>query len=302
MEEVYKQYDITPGTKPLGEGVEATVFPLDDERVVRVYKSGREAQRAKLELMQDFYDSLDDSGVGFKVPKILSISVSNGVVSTVDTRLIGKDFGSVYDVLDTSTKHKTLLNYLAASQQIRHLKPPYPFFGEVLSDNPIRESTWREFLSRKIHDAYQKGKDNLQKDIPEVKRIVEYMESEFTLFDNVTEASLVHGDYYLANVLVEDGEVSAVLDFNDLTLAGDFRMDIASAVIFLGDEDTGNRDADRQILIDELFSHYGEGIKDIIHFYKLYYALVFASYSKDTDSSTYHWAIKTLRQQIENSV
>ncbi len=46
---------------------------------------------------------------------------------------------------------------------------------------------------------------------------------------------LVHGDYFLDNVLFDDNlQVSAVLDFGAHTLAGDPRLDATSAIIFLG--------------------------------------------------------------------
>lgn len=300
MEEVYKLYGIKPDAEPIGEGAEATVYPLDDEQVVRVYRRADESQKAKLEVMQGFYESLDTSGVDFDIPKILSINVSGGVVSTVDKRLHGKDFSAVYETLEPQEKQKTLLSYLAAAQQIRHLASPYPYFGEVLSDNPIRETSWRNFLSRKIQLAYEKGQETLSEDVPEIQQVLGFMEEQLSLFDDVERANLVHGDFYVPNVLVENGGVSAVLDFNDLTLAGDYRMDVASAIIFLGDKGTGARDSDRQILIDKLVAEHGEGIKDVIHFYKLYYALVFGSYTKENDPDTYKWAVDTLNQQADN--
>lgn len=148
--------------------------------------------------------------------------------------------------------------------------------------------------------AYEKGQETLGEDVPKIQQVMDFMDDQLTLFDDVNEANLVHGDFYVPNVLVEDGEVSAVLDFNDLTLAGDYRMDVASAIIFLGDKGTGARDDEREILINEMVAQHGEGVKAVIRFYKLYYALVFGSYAKATDPDTYKWAINTLNQQADS--
>ena len=45
---------------------------------------------------------------------------------------------------------------------------------------------------------------------------------------------MVHGDYFYDNLLVgEDLKISAVLDFSDLSVVGDHKMDITGALIYL---------------------------------------------------------------------
>lgn len=301
MEEVQKLYGLNPNVQPIGEGVEAVIYPLDTERVVRIYRDKDISRQSRLESMQEFYDSLDTSKVNFGIPKILSIDTGNGVVSTVDKRLHGQDFGQEYERLTSSERHQVLLGYLEAAEQIHYLASPYPYFGEVLAEDPIRESSWHDFLAKKIGLAYVQGEKKLGKDVPRMQDILAYMMDQLSLFDTVNEARLVHGDFYVSNVLVADGGVSAVIDFNDLTLAGDYRMDIASAIIFLGDQGTGTRDNDREILVDAAVARHGESIKDVIHFYELYYALIFGSYAKETDPKTYKWAVDVLSRQANTA-
>ncbi len=105
--------------------------------------------------------------------------------------------------------------------------------------------------------------------MPEAATVLEFMLGQLSLFDDVDQAKLVHGDYYVSNVLINDGKVSAVLDFNELMLAGDPRMDLASAIIFIGDHGDGSRDHDRSFLISKLEDKYGKNMKAIFHFYKI---------------------------------
>lgn len=297
---LYDLYGIEPETQPIGAGAEATVYPLDDARVVCVYKYADRSLLADLDLMKDFYGSLDRSKVSFDVPEILSIDASHGLITSVDRRLHGRDLNSVYEALSDPERKKSLLGYIAAAQQIRNLRMPFPYFGEVLAGNPIREATWPAFLARKMQVALGQGQARFSSDLPEVDVVVNFMNNKLAIFDDVTEASLVHGDYFMPNVLVENGEVTAVLDFNNgLTVAGDFRMDLASAIIFLDYEAPGSRQADKELLMDTIISEHGEGIRNVIQFYELYYSLIFVAFAKNTGSINYRWAINTLRQNIE---
>ena len=102
---------------------------------------------------------------------------------------------------------------------------------------------------------------------------------------------LVHGDYFLDNVLFDDNlQVSAVLDFGAHTLAGDPRLDATSAIIFLGLEPA---------MKPWIFAHvtalaqeqYGDSILLLKDIYGLYYAIYFAN-TKLTMPGDYDWCVR----------
>lgn len=298
MDEIRKHFGISDTTMPIGEGTEAVVYALDDKRVLKVYKLRDEKQEAMLVRMKDFYMSLDRSAVPFDIPEIYTVEVRDGVTCTIDKRLHGTDYGALYDTLGPEDRRTSLRNYIQAAEQLHNLAPSHEYFGEVLADDPIREDTWSGFLLRKIRSIYGGRTAPINNDIPDLAEIVAFMEGQLPLFDDVTRTSLVHGDYYVPNVLVDNMQVTAVIDFNNLTLAGDYKMDIASAAIFIDEGVKPGRDEDKAFVISDLVVRYGSSIRDIIHFYELYYALSFAAHNQDPDSPIYHWAVTTLRRHL----
>lgn len=298
MDDLLRQYGISPEDNPLGEGVEAVVYPYGDDKVIRVYKKSDKTVLEAITKAKRFYDDLDDSRVSFKVPKILSVHNDKDITYSIDERLQGIELSVVFETLSTSEKSKILHDYIQAAEQVCTLTEPYGYYGEVLSSDPIRTFSWTDFLSIKLQTSYEKGRRVVEQEFPGYKATVDNLNDQLGLVSGVKRAQLVHGDYYVGNVLVSDEVVSAVIDFNNLTLAGDPRMDIASAIIFLGDGGTGKRDSERLALIDGLAKKQGETIREIIHFYKMYYAVIFAASAKDSDPATYRWAITAMGEHV----
>jgi aminoglycoside phosphotransferase (APT) family kinase protein len=297
MEEICRAYGITSDIKPLGSGCDVVVYPVDDVRVLRLYKRADKALRTRLEAKRAFYDSLDRTKVSFEVPEVLSIGTSHGMVYTLDKRLRGEELNAEYKALSDTAKHSALKSYVMAAQDIHNLSPVYPYFGEILKESPIREPSWSGYLLRKIYLAWQQGQKVLSEDFPDIRQVIELLEEGLSLFDDVHDATLVHGDYYGPNVLMQRGRVTAVLDFSDLTVAGDFRMDVASSIMSLDAETTDVKKEDVKVLIEKLALQYGERIRGIIQFYKLFYALCFASNCKESDPVTYKWALGAMQQE-----
>ena len=71
----------------------------------------------------------------------------------------------------------------------------------------------------------------LTKEVPDFRRIVSRLEVLIEEWMDWDRKSLVHGDAYPGNVLVdEDGEVATILDFGRYSLVGDPRLDVAIAI------------------------------------------------------------------------
>ena len=301
QQKLLKLYGLDADIKPIGEGYEALVFALDTERVLKIYKRQGPKLASWLQQLQSFYAALDTSKVQFAVPQIYNIATHEGVACSIDKRLAGTELDKVMNSLHIDAKRTALLEYVEAAKMICSLSPPYAYFGEVLAENPIRDATWSGFLSVRIHASYEWGKMTIGRDVPGIEDVLDYMDMQSARFHEVKSARLVHGDYFVKNVLMDGTSVSAVLDFNTMTLAGDPFMDVASAVIFLSDSPVTKRDGERTYLVGSLEERYGPAVRDKIHFYRLYYALLFGSFCKDTDPNTYAWSIASLRQHLDGT-
>jgi len=104
---------------------------------------------------------------------------------------------------------------------------------------------------------------------------------------------LIHGDYFPGNVLVgDDLTVSAVLDFDLMSHAGDPLMDITGGAFFLEVQRKFDS-ADAGYVFGCLEERHGTGIHDIAETYRRWYAVHFAQ-SKGVDDRLYAWCLRTL--------
>ncbi len=278
----------------LGEGIEAWVYQLSDNKVVRIYKSDTAFEQVKK--LKDFYDSLDTSVVTFTVPRTMSISTYKGVLYTIDRQLQGVPLRTV---LTTNNRRSLLETYIhLAESDITSLHAPYEYFGDILAPNPLRCSSWPEFLRTKTQSAYKTATELFKTDVPGIEKILDSITTESNFVSNVTTAKLVHGDFNASNVLATHSGVTALTDFGDLTLAGDPCMDIASGIIGFMEEEDGMKKTDGEFLLQHLEATYGLTIRRVIHLYRLYYAVCFASYCKESDPRTYDWCLRTFKEHL----
>ncbi|MBA3826175.1 MAG: phosphotransferase [Ktedonobacterales bacterium] len=135
---------------------------------------------------------------------------------------------------------------------------------------------------------------DLEADVGGTQEKIERLSQSIRLHLPDSPKRLVHGDYYLANVLFhEDLTVAAVLDFSPHTLIGDPRLDVAGAITFLT-LDAGIKSAHIYDLTALAAAKYGEDIHTFIAIYALYYSFYFSD-TKEFDPSTYAWCIANLR-------
>lgn len=278
----------------LGEGIEAWVYQLPNNKTVRIYKSDTAFEQVKK--LKDFYDSLDTSAATFTVPYSMSVNTYKGVVYTIDRQLQGAPLRTM---LTADNRQSLLEAYIhLAESGIASLHAPYNYFGDILASNPLRCLSWPEFLRAKIQVAYKTATELFKADVPNIEKILDFINTESSFVSNITTAKLVHGDFNASNVLATANGITALTDFGDLTLAGDPRMDITSGIIGFMEEEDGMKKADGEFLLHHLETIYGPVIRQVIHLYRLYYAIHFASYCKESDPRTYNWCLQTFREHL----
>lgn len=286
----------------LGEGVEAWIYDLDEQRVVRIYKKNYLGLSRQLAAFQSFYNSLHENTNEFAIPRILSIGEHNDTVYTIDRKFAGRSLAQELVDQSPETTQSLLISYITIAEHIGSLNKAYSFFGEILQVNPLRANTWPQYIMEKTTAAYASADASLKKDVKDMPAVISYMETEVAIVADVKKPVLVHGDFNATNVLVDSNHKSwAVMDFGGLTVAGDRRMDLASALVGFMEEEDGMRRADGEFLYAYLVEKYGEDIKRILHLYRMYYAVWIAASCKQSDPRAYAWAVKSLNEHLDDS-
>jgi aminoglycoside phosphotransferase (APT) family kinase protein len=286
----------------LGTGIGSRVYEYTSNTVVKIHDG---TGLPELERLRTFYDQLAVYCFPFAVPAIHEVGHVGKTYFTIERRLPGEMLSRVLPRLAAPQRRQFLPRYLHAAACFQQVTFPDRPFGQMLAGEPIQAPTWRAFLEGMIEQGLQRGAVYLGKDLggaERVRRIEGYFERELPLFDDVHAKSLVHGDYWPDNVLVDtrgDGwDVSAVLDFDGMTLVGDSRLDLAAAVFFL-EMRAGYPRRDSGFLLRQAVAQYGPSMAQVIEFYRLWYSAVYA-HTKPFDPLTYDWCLTNLRRRLAN--
>jgi aminoglycoside phosphotransferase len=278
------------GARLLGRGGEGNVYEFSDDRVVKIYRRGNEGELLRLTSFQEW---LARQGFPFRTPQVLEIGHVDETLFTIEPRLPGATLAGRFSALSEDQQRLALTNYYAALRLINEVELPDCAYGHILptEDYPGGAATWVDFLDWRLDRSLEKVGGDLAQDVEALAEKAQ--ELRRLLHSHAKEAPkrLVHGDYFLGNVLFDDNlQVSAVLDFGAHTLVGDPRLDATSAIIFLG--------IDPAIRLWS-FAHvtalaqgqYGDSILPLKAIYDLYYAIYFAN-TKLTMPEDYDWCVR----------
>jgi aminoglycoside phosphotransferase (APT) family kinase protein len=108
-------------------------------------------------------------------------------------------------------------------------------YGQALRlEQSLSAPTWPAFLRASAERQLACAAAHLRRDVQGLdQKLVRFFPILATLPTDPPKA-LVHGDYYLGNVLFDEaGRLAAVLDFSPHTVVGDPLLDVAGAVSFL---------------------------------------------------------------------
>lgn len=217
----------------LGEGGEAEVFALDDRRVLRKFR--RVDHPAIEERVSLTHEIAGGAGsVDFMVPEILDVyEDEGGHPCFIERRLPGRSLTDALGDVDGRRRELLLGSYMATAQTIRSIEFTRPWHGELLRHEPLRTSSWSEFLA----DALERQRsDTDPARFPEVTDFDSVVARLQGAVRSVPEPvpSLVHFDYFPGNVLCDDTRVLAVIDWSVLSIVGDPDLDLALAMGYLG--------------------------------------------------------------------
>lgn len=217
----------------LGEGGEAEVFALDDRRVLRRFREARHpAIHARVALAQEI--AAGAGSVDFLVPEILDVDTDDeGRPCFVERRLPGRSLSDVLVDVAGRRREKLLESYMATAHSIRSIELRRPWFGELLRPEPLRTSSWPDFLIAAVERQGAATDPGLYPEIADFGAVLARVRAD-ARSAREPPSSLVHFDYFPGNVLCDDSRVLAVIDWSQLCIVGDPDLDVALAAGYLG--------------------------------------------------------------------
>ena len=134
----------------LSSGMEAEVYALPDNTVLKLYKDTADA--ASLVILQQFYASLQGYHVGYALPYILSVAEEGAFCVTVERHLPGVPMASIMAGLAPVDMERLMQTYLSAALALQSIPMPPDVYQYKLFDEhglSLRShGDWHVFLSR----------------------------------------------------------------------------------------------------------------------------------------------------------
>jgi aminoglycoside phosphotransferase (APT) family kinase protein len=281
----------------LGKGSESRVYSLDKEHVLRIYNSNMAWEY--VEARRIFYESLAKEELPFAVPEILTVGAWVGHIYTVEKRMPGRDFEQVLVTLRGAERAKALTSYLEVAAALGAVRFPDKPYGELIRPDRLQKQSWQAYLAARMEETLASSRIDLEQDVPHLDTVLKWIDKQLSLLGAEPPKSLVHGDYFPANVFVDDEfQISGVGDFSYATVAGDPRMDLAGAILFMETTRDYCRN-DTRFLRRQVEQRWGRELLEVVDVYRLYYSIFFSGCKAD-DPVTYYWCVGNLRESAND--
>lgn len=285
-----------PEARGLGGGGEGVVYALDARRVVKVY---RKATRAYLEALTELLAQVDGQGLPFATPRIEEIGEHGGTCYTIERRLSGRRWRELAARWTTEERTHALNSFFDALEPLNAITFAERAYGQVLHlDGMLTAETWPAFLAASAERCYARSVEHLRAEVSAMDAKATRFFAALERLPAAPPKRLVHGDYYLDNVLfAADGRLSAMLDFGWNSVVGDPLLDVAGAVRFLSltPDITPGDTAYLWARAEARYGRYGTEVGPRLALYTLYYAIYFSMWVSDRTS--YAWCMDQLNDE-----
>lgn len=208
----------------LGAGAEAQVYALDARRVARIHAGG--AARADVSSRASLLSELaaGAGAVPFAIPRVLDIAVVETRLVSIESRLPGRTLSDALTDARGEQRARLIRAYLDAAARIGDLRLDRAWYGEISHRNPIRTTTFREYLRERARKSLAAaGPDFAAVDPGQLAAAL----------PEPSSPALVHLDAFPGNMLAEGNGITAVLDFGTVSIVGDRRLDPLTAAAYL---------------------------------------------------------------------
>ena len=268
-------------TDVLGQGGEAWVVALDAERVARVSRPGASATTVAQRTAILGELGRTAARVPFAIPQVLEALELAGHLVTIERRLNGRSLTTVLAESKGNAREALLRAYLTAAGQIGNLVVHRSYFGDLVHDSPLRTTSFRDYLAIRAQHNLEAG--GLAKPGLDSDRLAAALPEPET-------AALVHLDAFAGNMLVAEGQITAVLDFGGSMILGDRRLDPLAAVVYLDPAITPTARAGDQAAAREWLAEQG---LDPLYQPAQRWLAAYWSFARD-DYSLYRWCRRIL--------
>lgn len=208
---VLEDYGVAPNAQ-LGSGGEASVYALDDERVLRVHRLGPTgatiARRANL--LEELARCAP--GLPFAIPQVLARACVHERWITIEPRLPGRNLAEVLGELDGDARDSLVASFLEVGQRLAEIRLPQSFYGDLLADDAIQTASFRQYLERRARRSLDTAGEPLRHVDP--ARLAHAL-------PEAAEPRFIYLDAHPSNLLVDAGRISAVVDFGGAAILGE---------------------------------------------------------------------------------
>lgn len=275
----------------LGVGVQSTVYQVDENRIIKIGPfSESEVMRLK-----DFLDTLACYDLPFQIPRIFESGEMGGQLYTIERLVPGTVLRHVYPTLSGAKQERCIREIFDVLDILHKIELPGPFGERLLGEHDVTDLSWGGFLRQKCMQALKVNADALREGFAKIDHAVDLFLEEVALLAAPIKPVLVHGDLFFPNIMaLPDGRITGIIDFSDLTLAGDPMMDRVGLAIF-------SRKNEGHELINQLLqSRFGEEFSRLRRLYSVYYAFRFSG-CQSKDPETYNWCLQEFSRYIGSS-
>lgn len=283
----------------LGSGMESEVYAYDDNKVVKLYNDMSDSNKQRI--LKGFYSKIDSSSLSYELPFIYDTFEENGILVTIEKRIEGNNLQSMLSKMNYIEQNNMMETYLNANIELKSVKIKPNLEGYILfNDQQISSlniNSWFDLLKEEIFRKRKELESYLKRDVvnydAKVKQLVEILSLGYE-----GEYSLIHGDFYPGNVMInESGKVTGLIDFGLMTMYGDNLFDIAIGWVCFDMYNELNTNIYERYL-NIIISTLGEDVRKRLYFYVLIYSYISANfYSPNCEDGHYQWCVRNLNNK-----
>ena len=283
----------------LGSGMESEVYAYDNNKVVKLYNDMSDSNKQRI--LKGFYSKIDSISLSYELPFIYDTFEENGILVTIEKRIEGNNLQSMLSKMNYIEQNNMMETYLNANIELKSVKIKPNLEGYILfNDQQISSlniNSWFDLLKEEIFRKQKEPESYLKRDVvnydAKVKQLVEILSLGYE-----GEYSLIHGDFYPGNVMInESGKVTGLIDFGLMTMYGDNLFDIAIGWVCFDMYNELNANIYERYL-NIIISTLGADVRKRLYFYVLIYSYISANlYSHNCEDGHYQWCVKNLNNK-----
>ncbi|TDL32502.1 hypothetical protein E2R51_07370 [Jeotgalibacillus sp. S-D1] len=280
----------------LGSGMEAEVYIYDDDKVLKLYNAMSDAD--KQQNLKAFYSAVQSNPLNYELPYIYDAFEESGMLVTIEKRINGRNLQCMFSEINDQQQNKMMETYLYAAIELKSVEVTSALEGFTLfNDNQIylpKLNNWYDLLKEIIFKKQNELESYFKNDVvhydAKVNQLIEILSMGYE-----GEYSLIHGDFFPGNVMVNDsGKITGLIDFGLMTMYGDNLFDIAIGWVCFDMYNELNANIKERYL-NIIISTLGESVRKKLYFYVLIYSFISANfYSPNCEDGHYQWCVDNL--------